>query len=318
MSSSSSNHSRQSAQGASRLRSGFTLIELLVVIAIIAILAAILFPVFGRARESARRTSCLNNLRQMGLAGLQYVGDNDETFFPVQNPSNTLPPDGYYTGSDTRNNVENWSHYGAFAPISSNAAGQPTYWWIWGDYLYTYHKSKQVDLCPNNKRRRDSGTVRGKQYLNYGVSVGVLNQGGGNKITAINKPSSVFLFMDASTAYLYGNASGTGRGYLAPQGCPPNGYADGFYAASGIGGGNGCTYDPSGAKCPDACLGAVTGFPDQYIRDYVFGRHMDGLNVAYVDGHVKWMNSKKMVQVSTASAANNNLTPWDAEYNGAD
>jgi prepilin-type N-terminal cleavage/methylation domain-containing protein/prepilin-type processing-associated H-X9-DG protein len=61
-------------------RRGFTLIELLVVIAIIAILAAILFPVFAQARESARQTSCLSNLRQFALATLSYVQDYDETF----------------------------------------------------------------------------------------------------------------------------------------------------------------------------------------------------------------------------------------------
>jgi prepilin-type N-terminal cleavage/methylation domain-containing protein len=61
---------------------GFTLIELLVVIAIIAILAAILFPVFAKAREKARTNSCLNNQRQIGVAIQMYVQDNDETFFP--------------------------------------------------------------------------------------------------------------------------------------------------------------------------------------------------------------------------------------------
>jgi len=63
-------------------RHGFTLIELLVVIAIIAILAAILFPVFAQAREKARQTSCLSNLKQIGLSTMMYVQDYDETFPP--------------------------------------------------------------------------------------------------------------------------------------------------------------------------------------------------------------------------------------------
>ncbi len=62
------------------MKKGFTLIELLVVIAIIAILAAILFPVFARAREKARQTSCLNNVKSLALAMMMYVQDYDERF----------------------------------------------------------------------------------------------------------------------------------------------------------------------------------------------------------------------------------------------
>jgi prepilin-type N-terminal cleavage/methylation domain-containing protein len=62
-------------------RTGFTLIELLVVIAIIAILAAILFPVFARARENARRASCMSNLKQIGLGMMMYVQDYDGKYF---------------------------------------------------------------------------------------------------------------------------------------------------------------------------------------------------------------------------------------------
>src|SRR3978361_1344117 len=61
---------------------GFTLIELLVVIAIIAILAAILFPVFAKAREKARQSTCASNLKQLGLAMLQYTQDYDEAVIP--------------------------------------------------------------------------------------------------------------------------------------------------------------------------------------------------------------------------------------------
>ncbi|HEX8235498.1 MAG TPA: DUF1559 domain-containing protein [Abditibacteriaceae bacterium] len=85
-------HTKSSLQTAGK---GFTLIELLVVIAIIAILAAILFPVFARARENARRASCQSNLKQIGLGLLQYTQDYDERFSPsVHND----PPN--YVGSE--------------------------------------------------------------------------------------------------------------------------------------------------------------------------------------------------------------------------
>ena len=87
-------------------RMGFTLIELLVVIAILAILAAILFPVFARAREQARGITCVSNLKQVGLALMTYAQDYDATY-PVPHVNNLAavsPPDTYaeaYAGHDS-------------------------------------------------------------------------------------------------------------------------------------------------------------------------------------------------------------------------
>jgi prepilin-type N-terminal cleavage/methylation domain-containing protein/prepilin-type processing-associated H-X9-DG protein len=76
-----------------RLRRGFTLIELLVVIAIIAILAAILFPVFAQAKESAKKTTCVSNLKELDLGIIMYAGDYEDTF-PVVTGQNMAPVAG--------------------------------------------------------------------------------------------------------------------------------------------------------------------------------------------------------------------------------
>ena len=86
-------------------RSGFTLIELLVVIAIIAILAAILFPVFAKAREKARQSSCLSNVKQIMLGVLQYCQDYDENL-PI-GTSYWYAPDG--GGAASRTDPMPWS-----------------------------------------------------------------------------------------------------------------------------------------------------------------------------------------------------------------
>src|SRR5688572_1273159 len=96
-------------------RKGFTLIELLVVIAIIALLAAILFPVFARARENARKSSCLNNVKQLGLAWTQYAQDYDEVTIPY-----------------------------------SSTGGSPGRHVNWRFVLQPYLKSSQLLVCPSS------------------------------------------------------------------------------------------------------------------------------------------------------------------------
>jgi prepilin-type N-terminal cleavage/methylation domain-containing protein/prepilin-type processing-associated H-X9-DG protein len=110
-------------------RKGFTLIELLVVIAIIAILAAILFPVFARAREKARQTSCLSNMKQIGLGLMMYVQDYDEYM-----PGFKI----HYIGgnSDTRGDG-------------------------WYDSLEPYVNNEQIAICPSGRYPEPSTYGRG-------------------------------------------------------------------------------------------------------------------------------------------------------------
>jgi len=84
---------------------GFTLIELLVVIAIIAILAAILFPVFARAREKARQTSCLSNLKQIGLGFAMYASDSDGRYPPLYDNANW--PNGFWWATQIQPYIKN-------------------------------------------------------------------------------------------------------------------------------------------------------------------------------------------------------------------
>lgn len=110
---------------------GFTLIELLVVIAIIAILAAILFPVFAKAREKARQTSCLSNVKQLGLAQLQYAQDYRERF-----PIAAAGPGVTYTGPDGTTR---------------------TGYMLWYFAVYPYVNNTQMFNCPSNPHEWDGG-----------------------------------------------------------------------------------------------------------------------------------------------------------------
>ncbi|NIM06116.1 MAG: DUF1559 domain-containing protein, partial [Armatimonadetes bacterium] len=108
-------------------KKGFTLIELLVVIAIIAILAAILFPVFAKAREKARQTACLSNVKQLTLAVLMYAGDWDER-----------APSTYYC-------IWAWNpNWGTLAPQVYKYAN-------WMTAVIPYINNYQILGCPSRK-----------------------------------------------------------------------------------------------------------------------------------------------------------------------
>lgn len=176
----------------------FTLIELLVVIAIIAILAAILFPVFARARENARRTSCISNLKQLGLGMMQYTQDYDEKY-PQPNP-----------------------RYGTFGSFDASYFSWPTNAvdgktkdafseLCWAAVMLPYTKSAQIMTCPSSRPvdfYGDAATLKIQMPVSYGY----------NKLLAWNNLSSV---VSPSTLIMiheeFGDYSPIGYGFSYPE-----------------------------------------------------------------------------------------------------
>ncbi len=148
------------------IRKGFTLIELLVVIAIISILAAILFPVFARARENARRASCQSNLKQIGLGMMMYTQDYDERF-PLT-----------------------WNNY---SDLTIRPFG-------WGDVIASYTKSDQIYKCPSATGATSSapGTVGYSSYsYNMMLTSSATGSGmEGKKLSHLTQPTITVLNLD--------------------------------------------------------------------------------------------------------------------------
>jgi prepilin-type N-terminal cleavage/methylation domain-containing protein/prepilin-type processing-associated H-X9-DG protein len=142
------------------MRRGFTLIELLVVIAIIAILASILFPVFAKAREKARQSSCLSNSKQLGLAVLQYVQDYDECF----------PLLGYN-----------------FSDGSEAQRG-------WAARLVPYTKNEQIFRCPS---RRNTLTRPCDYQASQGMGASG-SWASGNSLGAVNSPAQCIMLSESN------------------------------------------------------------------------------------------------------------------------
>ena len=224
-----------------QLKKGFTLIELLVVIAIIAILAAILFPVFARARENARRASCQSNLKQIGLGILQYTQDYDEKY-PV-----------YRMDGGTGNAG---STYG------------------WADGIQPYVKSEQLFQCPSDTNPPPSGTTTPKPvqpgYTDYVYNVALGSQpgtggtaaGSGAALASIESTALCMMAIDGKINGTTATAD-NGSARMSTRGSGNPGYA-----ASG-------NFDTK--------------------------RHLEGNNMLFADGHVKWQKGQANASDSYAT-----------------
>ncbi|HIE50480.1 MAG TPA: prepilin-type N-terminal cleavage/methylation domain-containing protein, partial [Armatimonadetes bacterium] len=177
-------------------RRGFTLIELLVVIAIIAILAAILFPVFARAREKSRQASCASNLKQIGLAAMMYVQDYDEVLFPSFTPGPTRVY--YWWGS--------WD-----GTVLREEEG----------LLYPYLRNAQIKACPSfpNRLRTALGlTGYGYNYAYLAPFVPPNWEQRPIALAALQRPAETVLMADAArlNTWAYSTPTLEGSTFLDP------------------------------------------------------------------------------------------------------
>jgi len=254
-------------------KKGFTLIELLVVIAIIAILAAILFPVFARARDKARQTACLSNIKQNALAVLMYVSDYDDTL-----------PAVYSVGWRDWLELGNFSGY-VIPPYSDPQ--QPVYS-LWS-LVQPYTKSPQLWNCPNDPNGRDTASYCWWDMGFDGSSPSDIPfyYNPPNSMGAVRRPAeTVMLWCSPENPRL--------MQFIWAEGSWPEAQGPWYMKLDAHAGHSVCF---NGIVC-GLLMGPGWGWYDYYNTYNLFEPgdpggwtwivHNGGLNVAYMDGHAKW------------------------------
>jgi prepilin-type N-terminal cleavage/methylation domain-containing protein/prepilin-type processing-associated H-X9-DG protein len=258
-------------------RRAFTLIELLVVIAIIAVLAAILFPVFSRAREQARRATCQSNLRQLANAWTMYSHDYDEMTVPIYVYAGPGPYLGLSDLSYWPDLVYPYVKAGSGQSAGSNAGGIftcPTTNGIpytdggnrWGRARYAYNQSN----INNDYIAYDDGSI------SRGVAMAKLGH-----------PAETVVFMEGLTLggpFLGGsdnpnNATILANSYPANSTYPTAGYTPDRPLARSAD-------DQPSLEQRDKDEFGNGGY--EYATDGALHKHSEGSNYAFADGHVKW------------------------------
>ncbi len=251
-------------------RNGFTLIELLVVIAIIAILAAILFPVFAQAREKARSTSDLNNIKQLSLATLQYLQDSDEHFPPtttereaptgaVDDPISAYAYSirgrlaAYAPDKTTAHGGNFWSDPSATIPwpTPQPTSGDPsvsTYW----PSDYGFNINEGTGVAANGAGVKPASKTFFTNNPTFGFNESTT-------LASIQSPSQFLVLGDTQR-----NDGVVSRGSLTPQFLDPKNLTLVK------------TFDETGTWTAQTGQAALAP------------RHTGGYNVGYSDGHAKW------------------------------